>query len=88
MAILEQLVRINARQLATATDRILYASTPRTSRRAPRDAIAQAALGATAPRTRAWIVVAMVVVAAIAAAVLVGHSGPEVVVRDACVARG
>jgi hypothetical protein len=86
MAILEQLVRINARQLATATDRILYASTPRTSLRAPRDAIAQAEVRATASRMRAWIAVA-IVVAALVAAALVGHSGPEVVVHDACVAR-
>jgi hypothetical protein len=87
MATTEQLVRINAPQLATATDRTLYASTPRRPVRASREVVAQRdQVLATASRVRSWILVAMIVVSAIVAAALVGHTGPEVV-ADARVVR-
>jgi hypothetical protein len=66
---------------------VLYASTPR-STPATRDASAQPQVPATGSRVRSWILVAMIVVSAIAAAAIVGHAGPEVVVPDASVARG
>ena len=86
MATTEQLVRINAPQLATATDRILYVSTPRTSPGAPREGIAQPELvPVAASRFRSWILVAMIVASVIVAAALVGHTRPEVVVDHASV---
>jgi hypothetical protein len=81
-----QLVRINAPQLATATDRVLYASTSRSSRRAAHDIIARQQALATASRRRSWLLVAMIVVSAIVAAAIVGHTGHDVVVHDASVA--
>ena len=81
-----QLVRINAPQLATATDRVLYASTRRTSAQASRDIIARRQALATASHLRSWLLVAMIVVSAIVAAAIVSHSGPEVMVHDASVA--
>lgn len=87
MASTEQLVRINAPQLATATDRILYASTSRNWPRASHDGIAQPEqVPETASRIRSWILVAIIVVSASLAAALVGRTGPEVVVDDASVA--
>lgn len=84
MATTEQLVRINAPQLATATDRLLYASTPRKGPLASREVIAQPEqVPATASRLRSWILVAMIVISASVAAALVAHTGPEVVVDDA-----
>jgi hypothetical protein len=81
-----QLVRINAPQLATPTDRLLYASTPRPSPRALCVVIARQQALATASRLLSWTLVAMIVVSAIVAAAIVGHTGPEVVVHDASVA--
>jgi hypothetical protein len=81
----EQLVRINAPQLATATDRLLYASTPRRWRGVPCDVAQPKQVPATGSRFRFWILVAMIVLAASVAAALVGHTGPAVVVDSASV---
>ena len=75
MATTEQLVRINAPQLATPTDRLLYASTPRKRACAAERAARQARLPATASRSRSWILIAIIVVVASVAAALVGHTG-------------
>jgi hypothetical protein len=87
MASTRQLVRINAPQLATQTDRLLYASTPRSSPSALRIVVARQQALATASRLRSWMLIAMIVVSAIVAAAIVGRTGREVVVHDASVAR-
>lgn len=84
MATTEELVRINAPQFATATDRLLYASTPRPCPRTPRAVIAPPAqVPVAASRFRSWILIAIIVVSASVAAAVIGHTGPRVVVDDA-----
>ena len=57
MVTTQQLARINAPQLVTATDRLLYASRP------PRVARGSHPVVATrAPRRRTWMMVAMIIV--------------------------
>jgi hypothetical protein len=84
MATTEQLLRVNAPQLVTATDRLLHAAPPRRWARASHEVIAPREAPATASRVRSWILIAMVVVAASVAAALVGHTGPEVLSTTRC----
>ena len=84
MATTEQLVRINAPQLATATDRLLYASTPRQRACASRVITARPQqVRAAAARFRSWLLVAIIVVLASVAAALVGHTRADVIVDGA-----
>jgi hypothetical protein len=78
------LAAINGPQLATATDRILYASArppalPAGFRAARAPAARPGPVAAAASRVRIWIVIALIVVAAGVVATLVAHTGPEVV---------
>ena len=87
MTSVSQLVRINAPQLASATDRLLYASMPRQFPRGSCQGLPEPTVlvcRAPARPHRAWIAVVVIAVAAGLATAIVASSGPDLAVDQAC----